>query len=55
MDADERRKLEYIAGVVEDTAAGLKGDVILDEDDKLWAADYLLKAAAIVRKYANAE
>ena len=50
MDADEKKKIEYIAGVVEDTAAALRGEVMLDDDDKEWSAGYLMQAAAFIRK-----
>ena len=51
LDADERRKIEYMAGVVEDTAAALRGEVVLDEDDEKWSAGYLMQAAAFIRKW----
>lgn len=55
LTSEERRKLAYVAGVVEDTAGALRGEIILDDDDSKLAADYLMQAAAFIRKHIGTE
>jgi hypothetical protein len=50
MNDEERIRLENIAGVVEDAAAVLRGEVDSTEDNNKWLAGYLMQAATIIRK-----